>query len=173
MVSAVVAVWGRPNVASYALMTRGTKLASPKKVRPGELTGLCPNRHNLSDVEANPQTRQMGQFRQARSGCDAGLCQRRFWPCHRPGAGQWQASGCQGHDGFWSAGVLEVVEDPQGDTHRASTPSSSPAGSMSCTAFRRSPKAASPRRNRIDHHPPEGRSRTSKLGRHSKEHANE
>ena len=75
--------------------------------------------------------------------------------------------------GFGSAGVLEVVEDPQGDTHRASTPSSSPAGSMSCTAFRRSPKAASPRRNRIDHHPPEGRSRTSKLGRHSKEHANE
>ena len=50
--------------------------------------------------------------------------------------------------GFGSAGVLEVVEDPQGDTHRASTPSSSPAGSMSCTASRRSPKAASLRRSR-------------------------
>lgn len=51
--------------------------------------------------------------------------------------------------GFGSAGVLEVVEDHQGDTYRAVYTVNSPVGSMSCTASRSSPKAASPRRSRI------------------------
>ncbi len=50
--------------------------------------------------------------------------------------------------GFGSAGVLEVVEDHQGDTYRAVYTVKFAGWVISCTASRRSPKAASRRRNR-------------------------
>jgi phage-related protein len=51
--------------------------------------------------------------------------------------------------GFGSAGVLEVVEDHPGDTYRAVYTVKFAGWVYACTASRRSPKAASPRRNRI------------------------
>lgn len=42
MVSAVVAVWGRPNVASYALMTARNKTRVPEKGPPWRIDGIMP-----------------------------------------------------------------------------------------------------------------------------------
>lgn len=47
--------------------------------------------------------------------------------------------------GFGSAGVLEVVEDFQGDTYRAVYTVRSPVGCTFCTASRRSRRAGSRR----------------------------
>ena len=47
--------------------------------------------------------------------------------------------------GFKGAGVLEIVENRDGDTYRAVYTVKSPARFLSCTCSRRSPSAASPR----------------------------
>ena len=50
--------------------------------------------------------------------------------------------------GFGSAGVLEVVEDHQGDTYRAVYTVKFAGWVYVCTASKRSPKAVSQRRSR-------------------------